>query len=93
MAIAENKSGVGTFSFTVTLAVPREITTELENRLFAAGCDDALLRSCDGVVYLDFDRDSDSLGEAVGTAVRDVTAAGCTPAHIILLPTEPDLAE
>jgi hypothetical protein len=84
MAIAENESAVGTFSFTVILEGLRDTTQELEDRLFEAGCDDALLCRRDGVVYLAFDRDSDSLAEAVGSALRDIASAGCTPAKILL---------
>ena len=62
MAIAGNQSAVGTFSFTVILEGFSDITEELENRLFEAGCDDTLLRCCDGVVYLEFDREAGSLG-------------------------------
>jgi hypothetical protein len=83
MAIAENESAVGTFSFTVILEGLRDTTQELEDRLFEAGCDDASLGRCDGVVSLQFDRDSDSLAEAIGSAVRDITSAGCKPAKIL----------
>jgi hypothetical protein len=83
MAIAEKDSAVGTYAFTVILARLTDITEVLENRLFEAGCDDALLSCSSGVVSLDFDRDSGSLAEALGTAVRDIQAAGCSPAQIL----------
>jgi hypothetical protein len=83
MAVAENKSAVGTYAFTVILEGLRDITQDLEDRLFEAGCDDASLGRCDGVVSLQFDRDSDSLAEAIGSAVRDITSAGCKPAKIL----------
>jgi hypothetical protein len=79
-------SAVSTFHFTMVLENLDDISEELTNRLFEAGCDDALLRCCDGVVYLDFDRDAGSLAEAIGSAVRDVMAAGCSPAQISLTP-------
>ncbi len=40
--------------------------------LFEAGCDDATVGLADGVQYLDFDREAQSLGEAIFSAVRDV---------------------
>ena len=73
------------YSFTLVLAHVPEITREIEDSLFEAGCDDALLGSRDGIAYLDFDRVADSLQEAVHSAIRDVRKAGLTVARI-----EPD---
>lgn len=42
------------------------------DRLFEAGCDDALVGSTDGVQFIDFDRDAASLDVAVLSAVSDV---------------------
>lgn len=42
------------------------------NRLFESGCDDALIGSTDGVQFIDFDREADSLDEAVLSAVADI---------------------
>ncbi|HEV3417032.1 MAG TPA: hypothetical protein VG056_09475 [Pirellulales bacterium] len=64
------------FSFTLILAHVREITAEIEDALFESGCDDALLGMRCGVAFLDFDRASKSLSEAIRTAVRDVHQAG-----------------
>jgi hypothetical protein len=82
MSITRSEAPVSTFYFTVILQGLDDISEELTNRLFEAGCDDTLLRCCDGVVYLDFDRDAESLAEAIGSAVRDITVAGCSPAKI-----------
>lgn len=84
MSLARNEATLSTFHFTITLEGLSDISEELTDRLFEAGCDDTLLRCCDGVVYLDFDRDANSLADAVGSAVRDITAAGCLPAQITL---------
>lgn len=46
------------------------------DRLFEAGCDDALVGSADGVQFIDFDRDAASLDAAVLSAVADVEQAG-----------------
>lgn len=80
-----SESTLATFRFTIVLEGLDDINEELTNRLFEAGCDDTLLRSCEGVVYLDFDRDANSLAEAIGSAVRDITRAGCSLSHISVL--------
>ena len=84
MAATGSEPVLSTFHFTVILDGLHDISEELTNRLFEAGCDDTLLHCCDGVVYLDFDRDAGSLAEAIGSAVRDIAAAGCLPAQISL---------
>lgn len=53
-----------------------ELTQELEDRLFEAGCDDALLAASHGRVFLEFDREDGSLAAAVASAIRDVRSAG-----------------
>jgi hypothetical protein len=62
--------------FTLILSGPAELTTELEDALFAAGCDDATLSVRGGRVYLDFTRSAASREDAVRSAVRDVRGAG-----------------
>lgn len=84
MAATGSESAISTFRFTVVLDGLDDISEELANRLFEAGCDDTLLRCCDGVVYLDFDRDASTLAEAIGSAVRDIAAAGCSLSQILL---------
>jgi hypothetical protein len=64
-----------TFEFSLILGGADEVSTEIENALHAAGCDDALLGSRDGVLFLDFDRVSTSLMEAVLSAVENVRDA------------------
>jgi hypothetical protein len=64
------------FTFTLILEGIAEVTDKIENDLFEARCDDALLYSRDGHVYLDFTREASSQTEAVGSAVRDVEKAG-----------------
>jgi hypothetical protein len=71
-----------THSFRLTLAGVTEITTAMEDALFESGCDDAGLGRCDGVVSIDFDREADSLGDAIGSAVKDVERAGFAVARV-----------
>ena len=84
MSVTSSEPAVSTFAFTVILEGLDDIDEQLTNRLFEAGCDDTLLRCCDRVVYLAFDRDAGSLAEAIGSAVRDIVAAGCSPSQILL---------
>lgn len=65
-----------TYHFTLTLNKVTEITEDLENELYEAGCDDALLYSRDQIVYLEFERDSVSLESAILSAINDVESAG-----------------
>jgi predicted DNA-binding transcriptional regulator AlpA len=65
-----------TYSFTLILSVADGITQEVEDALFEAGCDDALLGSRNGVLFLDFDREADSMEAAIISAIRDVRKAG-----------------
>jgi len=62
--------------FTILLAAVSEITDAMEDAVWRAGCDDALLCRRAGQVSLRFDRAAETLGEALGTAVNDVGRAG-----------------
>ena len=74
-------------SFTLILSGVSALTEELENALFEAGCDDALLGIQNGSVYLDFEREADSLRNAILTAIRQVETA---PVGIHVIRVEPD---
>ncbi len=60
------------FTFTVTVEGRDLQAGAVVDALFDAGCDDALVGSSKWVQYLDFDREADSLEEAVQSAVADV---------------------
>jgi hypothetical protein len=62
--------------FTLFLSGLAKITDEAANALFEAGCDDASPASCDGVVWMTFHREADSLDAAVRSAMADVQKAG-----------------
>jgi len=47
----------------------------LEDSLYEAGCSDALINFRNDAVYLEFDRESSSIEEAVISAIRDVKSA------------------
>lgn len=69
-------------TFTLLLVNEHELTTDLEDALFEAGCDDGMLFSKNQVVYIEFDRDADSLEEAVVSAINDVESAGFQVARV-----------
>jgi hypothetical protein len=61
--------------FTLVLDGISELTPEIFDALFEAGCDDATMSSRDGVVSLDFGRDAPTMKEAIVSAIRDVQKA------------------
>jgi hypothetical protein len=71
-----------TYSFSLILAGVTEITVAMADALFEAGCDDASPWSCEGIVSVDFDREAESLGDAIGSAVKDVARAGFSVARV-----------
>ena len=67
-----------THEFRLILANDIEMTEELCDRLYEAGCDDGSPGSCCGVPNIDFSREADCLESAIRSAVADVQKAGCT---------------
>ena len=63
-------------TFTLVLSGVRELTDEVCDALYEAGCDDALPGMTDGVVFLDFTREAGSIQEAVLSAISNVERAG-----------------
>jgi hypothetical protein len=61
--------------FTLVLTGINEINSDIENTLFAAGCDDATLSVRCGGVYLTFSRTAETLKEAMLSAISDVKKA------------------
>lgn len=64
------------FNFTLTLSGVTSDTAGLEDALFSAGCDDALVCFYGTAVYLEFDRQAETLTSAVMSAIRDIEFAG-----------------
>jgi hypothetical protein len=67
---------MNTYDFTLILSGPTELTDDLADNLFAAGCDDATPSSSEGVVALDFGRESSDLESAIRSAIANVSSAG-----------------
>jgi len=63
------------YQFTLILKNINESTSGLEDSLYKAGCDDALINYRNGTVYLDFDRESISFKSAVISAIKNVEAS------------------
>jgi hypothetical protein len=76
------------YEFTVVLANPNEMTTDLANALFAAGCDDGHPWSSDGVAAITFDREAECLITAIRSAIVDVQKASCIVERVEI---EPDI--
>jgi hypothetical protein len=73
------------YEFTLILSGVPELTREVLDAFYEAGCDDALIGIRDGIAYADFCREADSLQEALLSAIRDAEAAGVKVQHV-----EPD---
>lgn len=69
------KKNEHTFQFTLILNNVDTITPGLEDSLYEAGCDDALINFRNGTVYLDFDRRASSLKEAVISAIKQIESS------------------
>lgn len=55
---------------------------EAEVEALYARCQDGTLITAGGISYIDFDREADSLEEAVRSAIADVNAAGFRVARV-----------
>lgn len=84
-----------TFQFTIVLKNIPENIDNLEDSLYEAGCDDALINFRNGAVYLDFDREASSLEEAVISAIKNIQSMDAEVASIAPdnLVTESEIAK
>lgn len=81
---------------TFTVILDRPVTDELADALFEAGLDDAGIGSYDGMPSVEFDREADTLLEAIVSAIRDIGKVdGMEPVRIVgdELVTQADIAE
>lgn len=63
-------------TFSLMISPPSVDEETAADRLYGSGCDDALFSVSGGVYEVEFDRDAESLRDAVRSAIRDVNAAG-----------------
>jgi hypothetical protein len=64
------------YEFALILSGVPELTREVLDAFYEAGCDDALIGMRDGVAYAEFCREADSFREAILSAINDVESAG-----------------
>jgi hypothetical protein len=77
-----------TFEFTVILKDKDEISLDDADRLFEAGCDDALPGSRGSVAMIHFSRESETLRDALLSAQSNVEQAGFSILRIELASDE-----
>ena len=70
------------YDFTLILAAFLEMTDDLADTLFAAGCDDGTPGICHGVFSIDFHREAATLEEAMRSAIEAVRTAGYEVARV-----------
>lgn len=76
-----------TYNFTLIIEGADLQTTQAQDALYEAGCEDATFGVVDGVQYAEFYREADSYGQALTSAMVDVRGAvpGARVVHV-----EPD---
>jgi hypothetical protein len=60
----------------ILVGIDEEMTDEMLNSLYEAGCSDASVGTRSGHIYLDFARDAEDYAGAVASALADVERAG-----------------
>ena len=70
------------YEFSVILKGSPELTEEIADQLFEAGCNDGTPGTCNGVFSIDFHREADSLEAAINSAIKNVVAAGYAVEHV-----------
>jgi hypothetical protein len=69
-------SAMAKYEFTLILKGSRELTEEVADELFQAGCDDGTPGTSDGVFSIDFHRVANTLEEAINSAIGNLKLAG-----------------
>ena len=64
------------YEFTLILKGQLELTEEIADELFEAGCDDGTPGICNGVFSIDFHREGSSMEAAIRSAIANVKSAG-----------------
>ena len=70
------------YHFTLVLKGRLDLTEEIADLLYAAGCDDGTPGTYKGAFVIDFHREAGSLEEAIRSAIADVHSAGCAVARV-----------
>ncbi len=64
------------YDFALIVSGVPTITSEVEDALYNAGCNDATISMQYGLLYLEFSRMANSLQQAIVSAIRNVREAG-----------------
>ena len=64
------------YDFALILSGALELSEQLAEALFDAGCDDGTPGTSGGVFLIDFHREANSLEEAIQSAIANVKSAG-----------------
>lgn len=75
MSKPKNTTCVREYDFALVVSGVPALTTEVENGLFNAGCEDATLSIQYGLLYVEFSRTAKSLKDAILSAIHDVHKA------------------
>ena len=70
------------YDFTLIFEEFPELTVELADALYAAGCDDGTPGTANGVLFVDFHREAATLEDAIRSAIENVKAAGYEVARV-----------
>jgi hypothetical protein len=76
------------YAFTLVLKDSIELTEQIADVLFEAGCDDGTPGTCNGVFSIDFHREAESLEQAINLAVANVRSAGYDVARVEIEPAQ-----
>ena len=74
--------------FTLVLGGVDDLSEGLDDQLYNAGCDDALINFRNGTVYIDFNREDASIEEAVITAIKQIESIPARARVISILPDD-----
>jgi hypothetical protein len=79
------------YDFTLVLSEPNDLTDQLVEDLYDAGCDDGSPCLRAGVVMVTLHREAESLEQAIRSGIADVQKAGCRVGRVEIEPE--DLAQ
>ena len=65
-----------TYSFSIQYTGTGAISEPVINQLFEAGCDDATFHSHGENAFADFDREAESLDDALRSAIKQIESVG-----------------
>lgn len=71
----DSSDSARSFAFTLIVEAKEKTTEEISESVYAAGCDNALVHSRGGVIFIDFDCDDSSLTKEVLEAIQAVETA------------------